>query len=114
MTWAGRTRAGLAALVMAVLALSGVTLVSAGAFPGAGHHDVAGSARSGIAEYTPDDHQHGAEWTPTASHRLRPAANVPVRNTVPAEGHALAAVDLVVPAGGEGHGDEASSSVLRV
>ncbi|MBL7254408.1 hypothetical protein [Paractinoplanes lichenicola] len=105
MTAARGRRAGLFAVLMMLLTLGAVSLVSTAA--------VASPHLSAAAE-TSHDHHTGTEWTPTPSHRLRPAADVSGGAIIPAGAHAPAPVDLVVTAGGDGRGDEASILVLRV
>ncbi|MBU2666533.1 hypothetical protein KOI35_23785 [Actinoplanes bogorensis] len=118
MTRAGRTRAGLFAVLMLVIALAGTALVSAGAEHHRAHsHDHAVAAFASEPTESVDsthEHQHGGEWTSVPNSRLRPAANVTVRCTLPTDGHALVAVDLVGPPGGDCRDDQASNPVLRV
>ena len=99
-----RRRAGLFAVLMMVLTLGAVSLVSAGA-----EHHVGAAAVE-----TSHEHHTGTEWTPTPTQRLRPVADVSGGAIVPVAGHAPATLDLVVTAGGDSRGDEASSLVLRV
>jgi hypothetical protein len=134
MTRAGRSRAGLFAVLMLLVALAGMTLVSAGAehhradaHQHAAEHahparpaadtaaraDLAGAATPRAARST-DDHQHGAESPTVPSSRLRPAADLTIRGTMPAVSHAPAPVDVVGPDGGDRRDDQASNPILRV